>query len=228
MCEMRELTDADAESLFTHLATEEVARFISPPPTSVEGFRAFIAWAHRQREAGHYLCYGVVPVGQRHAVGVFQIARHDDRSGELGFALGSGFWGTGVFAVSARRLLRFAFTGLGVERLEARSLVVNARGNGALRKVGATLVGLLRGAFERGGERFDQYQWRLTRASWREECKERQTHRPRCQPATPAANVARSASSARRRLRIVRRARASRQSQSCRPQRPNPSALALW
>ena len=40
----------DAASLFALLTTEEVARFISPPPTSVEGFEKFIAWAHRERQ----------------------------------------------------------------------------------------------------------------------------------------------------------------------------------
>ena len=39
---LRQLRDSDAESLCELLTTEEVARFISPPPTSVEGFRRFI------------------------------------------------------------------------------------------------------------------------------------------------------------------------------------------
>ena len=41
---LRELTREDAPSLFEQLTTEQVARFISPPPTSVAGFEAFIAW----------------------------------------------------------------------------------------------------------------------------------------------------------------------------------------
>ncbi len=48
---LRDLRASDAASLFALLTTEEVARFISPPPTTVEGFEKFIAWAHRQREA---------------------------------------------------------------------------------------------------------------------------------------------------------------------------------
>jgi RimJ/RimL family protein N-acetyltransferase len=41
---LRELTLSDAPSLFAMLSTGEVSRFISPPPTSVEGFERFIAW----------------------------------------------------------------------------------------------------------------------------------------------------------------------------------------
>src|SRR5262249_45320294 len=35
---LRELRITDAQSLFAMLTTEEVSRFISPPPTTIEGF----------------------------------------------------------------------------------------------------------------------------------------------------------------------------------------------
>ena len=49
---LRELRVSDAKSLLALLTTEEVTRFISPPPTTVEGFERFISWAVREREAG--------------------------------------------------------------------------------------------------------------------------------------------------------------------------------
>ena len=51
---LRELRLEDAASLLAMLTTEEVSRFISPPPTTVEGFERFIQWTHRERPAGHY------------------------------------------------------------------------------------------------------------------------------------------------------------------------------
>ena len=66
---LRELRASDAQSLFSLLTTEEVARFISPPPTSVEGFERFIAWTHRQRAAGVYACYAVTLKGYDTAIG---------------------------------------------------------------------------------------------------------------------------------------------------------------
>ena len=41
---LRELRASDAASLFALLTTEEVARFISPPPSTVAGFERFIDW----------------------------------------------------------------------------------------------------------------------------------------------------------------------------------------
>ena len=119
MVTLRELRLADAPSLLQMLTTEEVARFISPPPTSVEGFERFIAWTHQERAAGRYICFGVVPAGCEQAVGIIQVrtlAPGFDIA-EWGFAIGSAFWGTGVFQAAARQVLGFGFEEVGVHRL---------------------------------------------------------------------------------------------------------------
>ena len=72
MATLRELRLSDAPSLLAMLSTDEVARFISPPPTTVEGFERFIAWTHRERAAGNYVCFAVVPHGMDTAIGIFQ------------------------------------------------------------------------------------------------------------------------------------------------------------
>jgi ribosomal-protein-alanine N-acetyltransferase len=169
MVTLRDLRLSDAPSLLAMLATEEVARFISPPPTTVEGFERFIAWTHRERAAGNYVCFGVVPHGMDTAVGIFQIRQLEPgfATAEWGFALGSGYWGTGVFLDAAKMVVDFAFEGVGVHRLEARAAVVNGRGNGALRKIGAMQEGILRKSFLRNGVYLDQALWTILDEDWR-------------------------------------------------------------
>lgn len=165
---LRELDITDAPALFAQLTTEEVARFISPPPTSVAGFEKFIGWAHRQRAAGKYACFAVVPAGETTAVGLFQICVLDpDRQiAEWGFALGSAYWGSGLFLAGAQQVVDFAFGQMGLLRLEARAAIPNGRGNGALHKLGAVMETVLRGSFERHGERLDQALWTIAREAW--------------------------------------------------------------
>ncbi len=167
---LRELRPSDAPSLLAMLSTEEVARFISPPPTTVEGFERFIAWTHRERAAGNYICFGIVPNGMEHAVGLFQVRQLEPGFGtaEWGFALGSEFWGTGLFIEGARLVVNFAFDTVGVHRLEARAAVKNGRGNGALRKLGAVQEGVLRKSFLRNGEYLDQVLWTILDGEWSE------------------------------------------------------------
>jgi ribosomal-protein-alanine N-acetyltransferase len=160
---LRELRTSDAASLLALLTTEEVTRFISPPPTTLEGFERFIQWAQRERIAGRYICFAVVPDGYDTAVGLFQIRQLDPMFGtaEWGFALGSAFWGSGLFAAGADLVIDFAFDFIGVHRMEARAAVENGRGNNALRKIGAVQEGILRKSFRRNGRYLDQALWAI-------------------------------------------------------------------
>ena len=166
---LRELRASDAASLLAMLTTEEVSRFISPPPTSVDGFEKFIAWTHRERQAGNYACFAIVPHGMVTAVGLFQVRSIEAgfANGEWGFCMGSDFWGTGIFAEGAQMVLQFAFDTIGVTRLEARACVANGRGNGALRKIGAVQEGVLRRSFLRHGQYLDQALWSILAEDWR-------------------------------------------------------------
>jgi ribosomal-protein-alanine N-acetyltransferase len=165
---IRDLRMSDARSLFAMLTTHEVARFISPPPTTVEGFERFIAWTHRRREEGTYVCFAIVPDGYDDAVGIIQVRQIEPGWGtaEWGFAIGSPFWGTGAFIESARMVVDFVFDAVGVHRLEARATIRNGRGNGALAKLGAVKEGLLRKSFFRDGRCVDQVMWSIIKEDW--------------------------------------------------------------
>jgi ribosomal-protein-alanine N-acetyltransferase len=166
---LRELKLSDAPSLLENLSTDEVSRHVAPPPSSVPGFERFIEWAHRDRANGRFVCYGIVPEGSDHAVGIIQLRPLGPsfEMAEWGFAIGSAFWGRGTFPAAARAVMAFAFTVLGTHSLEARAATENGRGNGALLKVGAAREGLLRKSFLRNGVYHDQVIWSICGEEWR-------------------------------------------------------------
>jgi RimJ/RimL family protein N-acetyltransferase len=86
---------------------------------------------------------------------------------EWGFALGSQFWGTGLFVEGAHAVLNFGVDVIGAQRFEARAAVANGRGNGALRKLGAVQEGILRRSFLRNGQYHDQVLWSILAEDWR-------------------------------------------------------------
>lgn len=165
---LRELVPTDALALLSMLSTKEVAKFISPPPTTEQGFQKFIAWTKSERQVGRQITFGVVPDGCDQAVGLVQVRSITPNfsTAEWGFAVGSPFWGTGLFLASARMALDFAFQNTGVNRLEARSVVQNGRGNGALRKLGAGQEGTLRSSLLKDGKHLDQMMWSILRQDW--------------------------------------------------------------
>jgi ribosomal-protein-alanine N-acetyltransferase len=166
---LREMRMSDAPSLFALLTTEEVARFISPPPGSVEGFERFIQWAARQRAVGSYVCFAVTLADSDTAIGIYQLRSIEPGFGtaEWGFVLGQPFWGTGMFQEAAELVMEFAFETVGVHRLEARAALRNVRGNAALKKIGAKQEGILRKSFQRNGEYLDQALWTVLDEDWR-------------------------------------------------------------
>src|SRR5204863_8136465 len=106
-----ELVATDATSLLTLLTTEEVSRFITPPPTTLAAFVKFIEWTQRERRAGRQVTFGLVPPGVDRAVGLIQFRELGPKFSlaEWGFALGSPFWGDGRFMNAATMVLDFAF-----------------------------------------------------------------------------------------------------------------------
>jgi [ribosomal protein S5]-alanine N-acetyltransferase len=164
---LRGLRPSDAGALHGLLTAPEVARFVSAPPSSVEAFERFIVKANRQR-SGKYICYAVTLKGSDTAIGMFQIRETEPQFAvaEWGFALGSTFWGTGIFTECATLILQFVFLTLGVHRLEARAAVRNGRGSRALQKVGAVQEGVLRKSFKCNGEYLDQVLYAIVKDDW--------------------------------------------------------------
>lgn len=166
---LRELRVSDAPALLLLLTAPEVARFIAPPPATIEGFEHFINPTTRESSTSKTMCFAVTLVGDDTAIGLFQIREIDPsvQTAEWGFALGSAFWGTGVFVEAANLLLEFAFERLGVHRLEARVAVRNGRGGRALQKVGAVPEGVLRKALLKDGRYLDQAMYAIIANDWR-------------------------------------------------------------
>jgi [ribosomal protein S5]-alanine N-acetyltransferase len=170
---LRELRTSDAQALWAFINTDEVTRYLAVPPETVEGFERFISWTHRQRAVGAQATLAVTVEGFDSPVGLFQLREIEPGfgTGEWGFAIGSAFWGTGVFRTGAQLMMHLAFDVIGVHRLEARACLANARGNAALKKLGAVQEGVLRRSFHSGGQYFDQALWTVLDEDWRRQAK---------------------------------------------------------
>ena len=145
LASLRELQMTDAPALFAALSNDQVSRFISAPPATVEGFYQFISWAIRKRQAGLCACYAVVPHGSETPVGLFQIRSLDPAfdNAEWGL-LGSGMVGQGLFMDAARQVVDFAFAVLRVHS-SRRAVLTNTRGvarcaSSAVRRAVAAII----------------------------------------------------------------------------------------
>jgi len=167
---VREVECSDAAALYELLADPAVSAHVSAPPPSMLAFAGFIRWAIQQRQRGESICFGIVPHGLHSAIGIVQVRALEPSfsTAEWGFAIGAPFWGTGAFIDAANLVARFAFEQMGVHRLEARAVVENGRGNGALKKLGAAPEGQLARGFKRRNGYDDQFLWSVNASEYQQ------------------------------------------------------------
>ena len=162
---LREPTLADLRSLMDLLLLADASRFgIDEPPSEV-AVQHMLERITNERSSGVAFTYAISASSTRTIVGLVQVRQIDLswESAEWECTLAPSWRGTGAFLETARLVGSFAFGTVGVHLLEARVLVQNGRGNGALNKLGAIQEAVLRRSFLKNGEYFDQALWVLER-----------------------------------------------------------------
>ena len=170
---LREVAASDVYTLFTLFSDPAVTAYMAPPPPTLAKFAGFVEWSHQQRAEGHGVCFGIVPDGMTVAVGILQVRLEPTLSdAEWGFVLSTYFWSNGVFADAANVLIDFAFTTMGVERLEARIALRNGRAHAAMQKIGARFDATLPSLSPQGNRRDPESVWMLRQHDWRKRARD--------------------------------------------------------
>lgn len=155
---IRAFATADAEPLFPHAASPNVARFtLWEHHKSIDDTLMFVRDYARSRYAeGVPEPYAIVlkgdpnqsPIG---AVGCFWVSQ-PNRSMELGYWLSEQFWGRGITAEACRAVVTYTFATYRPERIQARVIAGNAASARVLEKLGFRYEGTLRSSLYRRGK----------------------------------------------------------------------------
>jgi len=165
---LREPTPQDLGPLVDLLSLGDAMRFGLDEPVTVAGVQELLERFARERASGLALTYVITVAAARTIVGLVQVRQLDPsfEAAEWECTIAPSARGGGFFLDTARLIGSFAFGVIGTHRLEARVLLENGRGNGALRKLGAVQEGVLRRSVRRGGEYCDQVLWSLLKEDW--------------------------------------------------------------
>lgn len=137
---LREVHPSDAAALTALFQLPGVSAHLDPPPATPAEFGSWIALSRSRRAEGKAACYTLL-TGKDEVSGLFMALRFEGRErAEIGFALAPHLWGTGVFVKAIDCYLRFLFDEWGVKTLVGKTLARNARGVGAMRKLGAKVI----------------------------------------------------------------------------------------
>jgi RimJ/RimL family protein N-acetyltransferase len=171
---LRQFTEDDADNLFELNSDPEVMRYLTGGrPTPREEIRDQIipvhlavyerldrlgTWAAESTTTGEFLGWFHFRPGQD----------SDITNIDLGYRLRRPAWNKGFATEGSRALIDMGFTNLGVERVFAHTMTVNAGSRHVLEKCGLTLVRTIpyEGPFEIEGAEHGEVEYALTRPEW--------------------------------------------------------------
>jgi RimJ/RimL family protein N-acetyltransferase len=152
---LRQLQGSDAGRLFEIFSDPAVMRYWSRGPFKDIGeAHELLAAINRGWREEEFFQWGVAAARTEEVIGTVTLFRIDrgHRRAEIGFAIGSAWWGQGFGAAAVTRLLEFAFVELGLHRLEADVDPRNVASLRLLERLGFRREGLLRARYHVAGE----------------------------------------------------------------------------
>lgn len=168
---LRTLTDADAPALYGIFSHPEVMRYWSRPPwTEPAQAHQMVLTSLEDLRTGDALRLGIARRSDDRLVGTCSLFSFhvESRRAEIGYALGRPFWGCGYMHEALAALVEYAFTTLGLNRLEADIDPRNAASARTLERLGFQKEGHLRERWIVSGEVSDTWWYGLLRREWGE------------------------------------------------------------
>jgi ribosomal-protein-alanine N-acetyltransferase len=166
---LRQLAADDIQRLFEIFSDPEVMRYWSRGPfADLSEARALLGEIDKGWREDAFYQWGVTLAATGELMGtttLFRIDR-DHRRAEIGFALGSRWWGQGWGTATAARIATYAFQALGLHRLEADVDPRNAASLRVLERLGFRREGLLRARYHVAGEIQDSVLLGLLSDEW--------------------------------------------------------------
>lgn len=155
---LRAIAQADVGWIARESRDPEVPRFTTVPPENTEAdVREFLAAQPGWRAAGEQLHLLVTGAATGRRVGVIGLHHFDwrHRNAEVGYWTARDARRRGLTTAAVRLLCAWAFTSLGVERIELRPDSENAGSRALAERLGFRCEGTLRAAWRRPQERRD-------------------------------------------------------------------------
>lgn len=138
----------DAEKMFANWVTEEaVTKFLTwPPHKNIDVTKGLLAeWIDSYKKPDFYF-WTIELKETKELVGDISVVRMDEdtMSVELGYGIGSRWWGKGITAEAGRALVKFFFEEVKVNRVCARHASENPNSGRVMQKIGMKKDGVIR------------------------------------------------------------------------------------
>lgn len=167
---LRQITTRDAEALFAFFSDEEVIDLSEKRHTSREDSQAFIRQLQEWYERHENVEWGITHKGDDFLIGTCGFYAFDEGfyRADIGYELRKASWRQGIMSEALTAILAFAFTEIGLHRIDAVVYEWNKRSQGILRKLGFVHEGTLRQRYFFQDHFWDELHFGLLREEWKQ------------------------------------------------------------
>ncbi|MEQ7004936.1 GNAT family N-acetyltransferase [Actinopolymorpha sp. B17G11] len=143
---LREWEAADAADLFVWRSDPEVQKYNSAPMRDVTEAAHLIDEIRRDYSAQRGISWAVTHRGDGRAIGLFGFNSWErfHRRADIGYDLRRDYWGRGIATEALEAILRFGFTRMDLNRVEAETIADNHESVRLLKRLGFQREGLRR------------------------------------------------------------------------------------
>ncbi len=141
---LRAMHPIDAEDMYDYACRREVTEFLLwEPHPSVAYTKQYLGYIQSRYALGDFYDWAVIERESRRMIGTCGFTRIDtvNNMAEIGYVLNPDFWGRGYATEMVQKIIEFAFSELGVHRIEARFMEGNRASLRVMEKLGMTFEG---------------------------------------------------------------------------------------
>lgn len=149
---LRRLLPSDVEDVFAYASDPDVSKYLlwSPHP-SIEYTRHYLSHVDKRYKRGEFYDWGIEYQGKVIGTCGFTSFDIDNNAAQIGYVLGSAFWGKNIAYEAAMAVIAFGFDTLGLRRIYAKYMIGNQRSKRVMEKCNMHFEGVFRdGVYAKG------------------------------------------------------------------------------
>ena len=144
---LRRIEREDCNDVFSYTSDPQVPRYLLwDPHKSISDTKRYLSVINRKYKKGEFYDWGVEYEGRLIGTVGFSRLFVQDNRGEVGYVFSSKFWGMGFATEAVKRVIKYGFETLALNRIEIRYLTDNKASLRVAEKCGMTYEGTMREA----------------------------------------------------------------------------------
>lgn len=168
---LRKMEIDDAQDMFEYASDPEVSKFtLWEPHRSIEDSKTFLECVNKSYENKLIENWGIVYKENNKFIGTCGYFKWytDHALAEIQYALSRQYWNKGIMTEAVREVLRFGFTKMGLNRIEAKCVTANTGSERIMQKAGMKFEGIMRECVHAKGAFYDCKSYAILKKDWQQ------------------------------------------------------------